>query len=174
MKWRCLAYVVALTVLAGCRGELDTPADTVEPVEPSPDAAAPSTLRLPPPPPPPTGPSAAQTAPKPNRRAAVVGVGKRGRGYGAGPISTPIAAYFSTRQRVVFDIQIASAMKLYHATHEHFPESHEEFMEEIIKANSIRLPDLPSGDRYVYDPEKAATMSTYDPTDPPLMVETER
>ncbi len=172
MKWRHLACVLAMAVIAGCRGEPPAP---VEPVEPPADAAVQPALPLPPPPPPPPpSPSAAGKAPEPIRRAATVGVGKRGRGYGGGLVTTPIATYFSMRQRVVFDIQIASAMKMYRATHEHFPKSHEKFMEEIIKANSIRLPELRSGDRYVYDPKKAATMSTYDPADPPLMVETER
>ena len=44
-------------------------------------------------------------------------------------------------------------------------------MEKIINAGAIQLPKLDPGDRYIYDPEKAAKMSTYDPKDPPLMVE---
>jgi hypothetical protein len=32
------------------------------------------------------------------------------------------------------------------------PKTHEEFMEKIIRANDIKLPELPSGHRYVYDP----------------------
>ena len=30
--------------------------------------------------------------------------------------------------------------------------SHEEFMEKIVQANNIRLPELPEGHRYLYDP----------------------
>ena len=32
------------------------------------------------------------------------------------------------------------------------PESHEEFMEKIVKFNQIKLPELPPGHKYVYDP----------------------
>ncbi len=150
-------------MVVGCAGEQ---AEPVESVEPPTDTAAP----IPPPPPPSTLPASDQMV-EPVHQPATVGVGKKGRGYGTGPIATPIAAYFSTRQRMVFDIQIPSAMNIYRAQNGHFPKSHEEFMGKIIKENSIRLPELRSGKRYVYDPDKAAKMSTYDPKDPPLMIE---
>ena len=101
---------------------------------------------------------------------AVPGVGKRGRGYGSGPISTPVAARFKAEETIRF-LQIEHAMKIYRAEHGHFPKTHDEFMKEIIKANSIKLPELPPGERYVYDAEKAAEMNNYDLEDPPLMVE---
>ncbi len=155
-------------MVVGCAGEQ---AEPVESAEPPTDTAAP----IPPPPTlPPTPPASDQTVEptvEPVHQPAAVGVGKRGRGYGAGPITTPIAAYFSTRQRMAFDIQIPSAMNIYRAQNGHFPKSHEEFMEKIIKENSIRLPELSNGKRYVYDPDKAAKISTYDPKDPPLMIE---
>ena len=157
MKWT-VCCSLAIVLLAGCGRQ---PADPVD--SPADDVLTPA---VPPPPPP-----AAEKPPEATRRAATVGVGKKGRGYGAGPVATPIAAYFSTQQRIVFDIQIASAMNAYRAINGHFPKSHEAFMEEIVKKNSIKLPELPSGERYVYDPDKAATMSTYDAKDPPLFVE---
>jgi hypothetical protein len=85
------------------------------------------------------------------------GVGKKGRGYGAGMVTTPIAAYFSVRERLAFD-QVAHAMDLYKATNEHGPKSHEEFMEKIIKENGIKLPQLPAGERYLYDPKTEQLM----------------
>lgn len=135
-----------------------------------------------PPPPPPAGSDSATTPeaskqPNPNvkRTVARPGVTGKGEGYGSGPIATPVRAYFLTRERIVFDIQIATAMNTYKAINGHFPKSHEEFMEQIIKANQIRLPELSRSDeRYVYLPEKAAKVSTYDPTDPPLVVERPR
>jgi hypothetical protein len=49
-------------------------------------------------------------------------------------------------------------MRLYNGSHGTNPKTHEEFMSQIIEANNIQLPDLPSGQEYVYDPEKAELM----------------
>jgi hypothetical protein len=102
-----------------------------------------------------------------------VAPGVSGRGdYGPGLITTPIRAYFRTQELLVFKIEIKQAMDMYKALEGHFPESQEEFMEKIIKENGIILPDLRGpNERYVYDPEKAATQQQYDEQDPPLMVE---
>jgi len=108
------------------------------------------------------------------REKAVVGVGKKGRDYEPGMVTTPVAVYFRGPQMMVFNIQIPHAMKLYRGVNGHFPKSHEEFMQKIIKENQIQLPELPPGERYVYDPEKAAGMTSYDPADPPLFVEHEK
>jgi hypothetical protein len=89
---------------------------------------------------------------------AEVGVGEKGRGYGAGPIATPVATYFITRERIAFDIQVPHAMQLFKAMEGRMPKSHEEFMEKIIKANQIQLPKLPEGHRYVYDPKQEQLM----------------
>jgi hypothetical protein len=129
------------------------------------------TSSLPPPPPPPAAttaatpasaagaPAAAPAAEAPSANAvkAEAGVGRKGRGYGAGMITTPIAAYFSIRERLAFD-QVTHAMDLYKATNEHAPKSHEEFMEKIIKENGVKLPQLPAGERYLYDPKTEQLM----------------
>jgi hypothetical protein len=89
---------------------------------------------------------------------AQVGVGAQGKDYGtpdAGLITTPIAAYFGAREQIVFNIQIPDAMKTFQALNGRYPKSHEEFMKEIIQAGSIKLPELPEGAKYVYDPQKA-------------------
>ncbi|MCX7428610.1 MAG: hypothetical protein NTW96_23665 [Planctomycetia bacterium] len=88
-----------------------------------------------------------------NRQQATVGVGKKGRGYGGGLITTPIAAYFSVQERLAFK-QVLYGMKLYVAEHGRPPKTQEEFMEKIIKAGAIPLPQLRGDDRYVYLPEK--------------------
>ena len=120
-------------------------------LEDSPPAASPS---------PPVTPPAATTPPPPapTKRKAEVGVGKKGRGYGKGVIVTPIASLFATRERLVFEVQIPEAMKLFKAMEDHAPKTHEEFMEKIIKANNIHLPQLPEGDRYMYDPKTEQLM----------------
>lgn len=93
-----------------------------------------------------------------NRVAATAGVGAKGRGYGGGLISEPIRQKFLIEQRLVFDVQIPHALQLYRATHEKGPQSNEEFMQEIIRANGIQLPELPPGERFVFDPQSQQLM----------------
>lgn len=144
-----MGCVCIISLLVGCSGS--EPAKPPATQQPTASVEQPA----PPPPPPPT-----ETAKTPNtiEKKADVGVGKRGRGYGKGVIVTPVATLFAVRERVVFTIQIPEAMKLFKATEDRIPKSHEEFMEQIIKANNIRLPDLPDGDRYMYDPKTGELM----------------
>lgn len=86
------------------------------------------------------------------RQVAEVGVGKKGRNYGGGVVSEPIRAMFRTEQRMQL-LQVNQAMQLYKASNGYHPKSHDIFWKEIIEANSIQLPELPEGERYVYDPE---------------------
>jgi len=97
---------------------------------------------------------------------AETGVGARGQGLtppsannpvGA-MISAPVYSMFRTEQRIVFDLQIAPAMNIFRATHDRLPNSHDEFMREIIQANNIQLPRLPAGQEYVYDPQRGELM----------------
>jgi hypothetical protein len=93
---------------------------------------------------------------------AEVGVGKRGRRLDnknlVKSIVTPARALFRTRERVIFEIQIPKALSLYEATNGSKPKTHEEFMEEVIAPNKIELPELPAGQKYVYDPETGELM----------------
>ncbi len=73
-------------------------------------------------------------------------------------IVAPAVALFRTRERAVFEIQIPHAMQLYEALNGKKPVSEEEFFEKIIKTNQIKLPTLPEGQRYVYDPKKGELM----------------
>ena len=66
-------------------------------------------------------------------------------------ITVPISTLFSTRERLVLQ-QVDHAMNLYKGEHGNAPSSHEEFMRKIIQENNIRLPRLPEGQNYVYDP----------------------
>jgi hypothetical protein len=112
-------------------------------------------------PPPKQEPPVAKPAPAPPKtveKRADVGVGKKGRGYGQGVIATPAASLFATKERLVFQVQIPQAMQLFKATEDRVPKDHAEFMEKIIKANNIHLPELPDGDRYRYDPKTAELM----------------
>ena len=111
--------------------------DTAEAGDPE-EAAAPKT-------PPPAAPM----------KKAEVGVGKKGHYGGQGIIKTPVSVYFRAAERIIFNVEIPNNMKLYKAMNNNKgPATHEEFMEKIIKAGQIDLPDLPAGERYIYDPKK--------------------
>ena len=76
-------------------------------------------------------------------------------------IAVPISTMFRVQDQLVLG-QITQAMNLYQAEHGKFPATHEEFWERIILANNLqpnqppgrspRLPQLPDGQVYVYDP----------------------
>lgn len=51
-------------------------------------------------------------------------------------------------------LSIKHAMDLYRAQNDRYPKDHDEFMAEIIKANSIALPVLPHYQKYGYDEKK--------------------
>jgi hypothetical protein len=92
------------------------------------------------------------------KKKAEVGVGAKGRGYGQGVVATPAASFWAIKERIAFDIQIPQAMQLFKATENRPPKDHAEFMQRIIKENNIRLPELPEGDRYMYDPKTEQLM----------------
>jgi hypothetical protein len=89
---------------------------------------------------------------------ATAGVGKEGQslkgesGLG-GMIAAPASTLFSVRQRAVFEIKIPQAINLFQGLEGRKPKDHEEFMTKIIQANSIALPELPSGKIYRYHPD---------------------
>ena len=97
----------------------------------------------------------------PEASPAGVGVGAQGKGYGAGIVTTPVAALFAAKESIVFKIQIPQAMKFFEAQNNRKPSSHEEFMEKIIKDNQITLPELPAGEKYIYDPQAGELMYTH-------------
>jgi hypothetical protein len=89
-----------------------------------------------------------------------VGSGKRGRGYGGpGFVTTPIETLFRADDLIVFEAHIPKNMSLYKAEHNNKgPKSHEEFMQVIINDGGVRLPELPSGEEYWYDPKTEELM----------------
>ena len=92
-------------------------------------------------------------------KAGVTGKGQYGQKGGEDPrdiITVPVGEYWRTKERTVFDIQIPHAMNLYKAMNDDkMPASHDEFMKNIIETNHIKLPDLPEGHKYIYNPETA-------------------
>jgi hypothetical protein len=161
-----MLLTLAVALLAGC-GPSQPAAPSAQPAAPPQAPAPPQPLTPPQPlaPPQPLSATPASTpatpapaTPEPVRVKAEKGVGAKGRGYGQGVIATPVATLFAAKERIAFDIQIPHAMNLFKAMEGRMPNSHEEFMEKIIKENQIKLPTLPEGERYVYDPKKEQLM----------------
>jgi len=66
------------------------------------------------------------------------------------PITLPGNAYVTIiGQTSILNMQ--HAMDLYHAENDRYPRNYDEFMNEIIKANNIALPQLPYYQKYGYD-----------------------
>ncbi|MCA9134696.1 MAG: hypothetical protein KDA45_16125, partial [Planctomycetales bacterium] len=104
-------------------------------------------------------PVAAPPAPQAVPQKAVAGVGQQGQklrgATGVGKIiATPASTLFRVKQKAVLDIQIPQALKLFQATEGHYPKTHEEFMQKIVQANNLVLPDLPAGAVYHFNSEK--------------------
>lgn len=89
---------------------------------------------------------------------AQAGVGIKGRSLdgetGIGKmISAPAATLFTVKEKVVFEILLPQALNLFRASEGRPPKSHAEFMEKIVKANQIQLPELPAGMTYRFNTE---------------------
>lgn len=80
------------------------------------------------------------------------GVTGKGNYGGPGAVTTPIRVYFQAQERLIYD-SVTYAVKLFDAEHGYKPKTEEEFMKKIIEANQIRLPQLPPGFKYKYDPQ---------------------
>lgn len=91
------------------------------------------------------------------REKAKVGAGEKGRGYGGDILTTPVSVYWRAQERIIYD-RVKHALDLYKAMSGHAPKTHEEFMEKVIKANQLKLPELPRGYKYVYDTKKEELM----------------
>ena len=90
------------------------------------------------------------------RVVAGVGVGQRSRSLDnrSGPVVEPLKSLVATKERLAFDVQLKHAMDLYRATHGRLPQSHDAFMTQIVAFNKIKLPVLPEGHKYLFDPQR--------------------
>jgi hypothetical protein len=89
-----------------------------------------------------------------------VGVGLKGRSLDPheGMLVTPAKAYFAVREKVVFQIQIPQAIQLFKAADNPIPLTFDEFKQNILDPNKIKLPPLPPGHTYEWDPEQEQLM----------------
>lgn len=149
-----LALTGVIALAGGCGGGDYSDVGTPVPARPT-EQAGPTE---------PAEPAAPVEAAEPKREVAGVGSGKQGRsldeyqGGIEGAIAAPAQALFATKERVVFEIQIPKAVQLYQALHGEGPQTHEQFMNDIIKTNQIKLPPLPAGRKYVWDPAQQKLM----------------
>lgn len=86
-------------------------------------------------------------------------VGATGKGNYGGPgmVTTPISVYFQAQEQLIY-LSVQHALNLYEATNGSKPKTEEEFMKQVIEFNQIKLPQLPPGHKYRYDPQKGELM----------------
>lgn len=65
-------------------------------------------------------------------------------------IAGPAQAYFRTKEKLVFEVQLPHTLNAFKALNGRDPKSHEEYMEVIA---GIKLPKLPEGMIYRYHPD---------------------
>ena len=133
--------------------------------EPKPTAAEPKSTGTVAAEPKPSAAAASETKPGETRVKAEVGMGMKGHDYGGGLIAVVAASLWRTKERVALDM-IVHNMDLYKADHDgKGPKTHDEFMQKIIKEGDIKLPELPPGQSYRYDPDTEQLM-ILKPADP--------
>ena len=67
-----------------------------------------------------------------------------------GIVTVPVATFFNIRERVVL-LQIQDGLNKFKGEHGRFPATHAEFMEQIVRANNIKLPVLPPNHEFVFE-----------------------
>jgi len=145
-----LTVLMAMAVSVGCSGESSPPADEKSSAPPRPAAdvvgeVADGTVGQ--------EPGATDRAEQGKRDAAKVGAGTKGQRHRGGYLSSVVRAPAHAEKTLSLG-QANQALNLYKAAHGgRGPRTHEQYMEEIIKANHIKLAELPPGQRYVYDPK---------------------
>ncbi|MCE9605628.1 MAG: hypothetical protein K8U03_12105 [Planctomycetia bacterium] len=158
MRWTAQAMMIsAAMAAAGCE-----PASQPTPAAKAPAPVVEAPVFAPPPQPKPT--LSTTTTTKKNteltpaddvaRHQASAAMTVKGK-YEVDLITTPLTAYFTVKDQLVYQVQIPKAMQYFELANNRKPASHEEFMEQIIRKQGIKLPELMPEHRYVYDPKKA-------------------
>lgn len=141
--------VLATVLVVGCEN------DPVVPVAADPPAAISAAD---------SGTTQSPAAPEMTFKPAEAGVTGKGTGYDkdnpAAIVTTPIGIYFGATEQLLFDL-IKKDLTEYEIVNNRYPSSHEEFMEQIIRASARKLPTLPAGHEYWYDAESHTLMVKY-------------
>jgi len=71
---------------------------------------------------------------------------------GGGYIGAVFSAYFSVKDKILVQ-QLDQSLALYKLDHnDKPPQTEQEFMDEVVKKNGLKLPELEPGKKYHYDP----------------------
>lgn len=147
------ASCISLLLATGCDTKGLVESKPAEPTATAPAVAAPAVNA------PAVGGDVASSGAAGEGQKAGVGVGIRGDSLrneeGVGKmIAAPAVALFNAREKAVFEIQIPHALNLFKALEGRVPKTHEEFMQKIVQANGIQLPELKPGTRYRFRPDQ--------------------
>ena len=147
------ASCISLLLATGCDTQGLVENKPAEPTATAPAVAAPAVNA------PAVGGDVASSGAAGEGQKAGVGVGIRGDSLrneeGVGKmIAAPAVALFNAREKAVFEIQIPHALNLFKALEGRVPKTHEEFMQKIVQANGIQLPELKPGTRYRFRPDQ--------------------
>lgn len=77
----------------------------------------------------------------------------RWKAYKPGFVTTPLNAYFSTKERIAY-LQLEDGLKKFNALNGRNPKDFAEMEKEVLKPRQIKLPRLDPGDEYIYLPKK--------------------
>jgi hypothetical protein len=95
-------------------------------------------------------------APGTERVKAQAGVGAKGRSldaYQGGILVTPAKAFFQAKERIAFEAQFKHQYDLYKAMEGAVPKDFADLKAKVLDPYQIKLPILPQGHKYVWDPE---------------------
>ncbi len=94
-----------------------------------------------------------------SRKKAEVGIGEKSQKIkGSGYLPTVVRSRYRMEESIHLS-NARHALDLYKASHDgRGPKTHEKYMEKIIKENYVKLPKLPEGQRYRYDPDTEELM----------------
>jgi len=87
---------------------------------------------------------------------AEAGVGAKGRSldaYQGGVLVTPAKAFFQAKERIAFEAQFKHQYDLYKAMDGKVPEDYADLKAKVLDPYQIKLPPLPQGHKYVWDPQ---------------------
>lgn len=78
------------------------------------------------------------------------------------PITGPLEAFEPTKQKIAI-LQVEHAVNIFNAMEGRYPKDHDEFMEKVIKANQIKLPEPARGFSYQYDVDNHVLLVVEEP-----------
>jgi hypothetical protein len=107
----------------------------------------------------------AQNTAQPNRQIADVGEGAKGRNYGGGIMTYPLAEYWVMKGKIR-QIELQGNMRNIEAIDPTRIKTTEDYLREVKKLG-LTLPELGPGEKFIYDPQRKELMVEYTPLQGP-------